>query len=87
MRRLILLSTLALGCIPQPVPSGPTCADACNNGRRLYASGLVDCEWSAGVPSSGASCEDVCENAGQHGNPWQLGCLARTNECGPLVCP
>jgi hypothetical protein len=88
MRRLALTVALSLsGCIPTPVPTGPTCADACANGRRLAAAGVAGCEWSTGVPSSGASCEVVCENASAHGNAWQLDCLSRTNECGPMVCP
>ena len=86
MKRFALAFFLA-GCLPAPVPTGATCSDACTNGRRLAAAGVAGCEWSAGVPSAGAACEDVCENAAAHGNPWQLACLARTATCGPLVCP
>lgn len=84
----ILLFVPHCGCsVLSPTPTTATCADACNNGRRLSAEGKSGCEWSAGVPSSGASCEVICENAAANHNPWQLDCLARASECGPLVCP
>lgn len=86
MKRLAFALLLS-GCMPTPVPTSATCADACANGRRLAAAGVAGCEWSAGVPSSGAACEVVCENAAAHGNPWQLDCLARVDTCGPMVCP
>ena len=81
MKRLLfvlLLSTAGCSYV-DPVPTGPTCADACANGAR------IGCDWSLATPA-GASCEVVCQNAATF-VPWNLDCLSRTDSCDRLACP
>jgi hypothetical protein len=49
--RTIALALLLAGCLPAPVPTTATCADACNNGRRLARLSRPHRRmWATGLP-------------------------------------
>jgi hypothetical protein len=64
---------------PTPAPSvdagGPvTCASVCDRGT------VIGCLWAQPTPH-GASCEAVCLNAANAGQPWDLRGLASATSC------
>jgi hypothetical protein len=85
MKSLVLaIALFVASCAhtPTPAPSadagGPiTCASACDHGA------TIGCLWAQPTPK-GASCERVCLNATNAGQPWDLHELAVATSCAPL---
>jgi hypothetical protein len=87
MKSLVLAIALFAACAhtPTPAPSadagGPiTCASVCDHGA------IIGCLWAQPTPK-GASCERVCLNATNVGQPWSLDCIQRLSSCdSALAC-
>jgi hypothetical protein len=68
-------------CAHSPTPAvNATCAMVCVHGAEL------SCDY-AKPTLGGATCEQVCQNAANAGEPWRLSCLEQTTTCDPLACP
>ena len=64
-----------------PPPFTATCASVCEHAA------LMDCTWAKPTPK-GHSCEQVCLNAQNVGEPWNLECLQKLTGCdSAFVCP
>lgn len=81
MKTLMLLAALAAAQCnpspappPKPLPGEFTCADACENLRRL------GCASAAPTPH-GATCVEVCENASASPAPLPVACIVRADSC------
>ena len=76
----VIVAALSSCAHTQPTPTsadagGPiTCAAVCDHGSAL------GCLWAQPTPK-GHSCEAVCLNDGQAGQPWALDCLQRLQTC------
>lgn len=75
---LLVLAVLLIGCPPAPRPLPPsrsaTCAEACSHARTMH------CELGNDTPK-GASCETVCKDVIDGGNPYPTGCIATAQSC------
>jgi hypothetical protein len=81
MRLIIALAIGIASCAhtPTPAPSADaggsvTCASVCDRGSTL------GCLWAQPTPH-GASCEAVCLNAANAGQPWDVAALSKATAC------
>lgn len=82
MRVVAIATLLLVACCSPPKPprntipyDAATCEQACENARAMH------CAVGDPTPKTKASCEAVCHNAIDHGNPYPAGCIAAATTC------